>query len=65
MDEIKIMRKTIPWIGVNHPDYKWTSGANVQATWRKYKWTPPSDKITPPVVVEEEPAWVAKVRRVK
>jgi hypothetical protein len=40
--------KTIPIIPVGHPDFKWTSGADVQATWRKYGWTPPSEKMTPP-----------------
>ena len=41
-------KKTIPFIPVGHPDFKWTSGADVQALWRKYGWTPPSEGITPP-----------------
>ena len=41
------MKKTIPWIPVGHPDFKWTTGADVQALWRKYGWTPPSEKMTP------------------
>ena len=24
-------------------NFKWTSGANVQAVWRKYGWAPPSE----------------------
>lgn len=24
-------------------NFKWTSGANVQAVWRKHGWTPPSE----------------------
>lgn len=40
--------KTTPWVGPGHPDFKWHSGADVQATWRKYGWTPPSEKMTPP-----------------
>lgn len=24
-------------------NFRWTSGANVQAIWRKYGWTPPSE----------------------
>lgn len=24
-------------------NFKWTSGANVQAVWRKYGWVPPSE----------------------
>jgi hypothetical protein len=46
--------KTIPIIPVGHPDFKWTSGADVQATWRKYGWTPPSEKMTPPPPPMEE-----------
>jgi hypothetical protein len=42
------MKKTIPWIPVGHPDFKWTTGADVQALWRKYGWTPPSENMTPP-----------------
>lgn len=41
-------KKTTPWIPVGHPDFKWTSGADVQALWRKYGWTPPSETMTPP-----------------
>ena len=36
-----------PWIPVGHPDFKWTSGADVQATWHRYTgWTPPSANRT-------------------
>lgn len=31
---------TYPTIPVGHPDYKWTSGADVQATWRRFGWKP-------------------------
>ena len=55
---------TMPWIPVGHPEYKWTSGADVQATWRKYGWTPPSAGKTPVYTEVKEPDWV-KVRRVK
>jgi hypothetical protein len=24
-------------------NFKWSSGANVQATWRKYEWVPPTE----------------------
>ena len=33
---------------VPNKDFKWTSGADVQTTWRKWGWTPPSEKMTPP-----------------
>jgi hypothetical protein len=58
------MTKTIPWIPVGHPDFKWSSGSDVQALWRKYGWTPPSEKIIPPPVVNKEPVWVT-LRRMK
>lgn len=58
-------KKTTPWIPVGHPDYKWTSGADVQATWRKYGWTPPSGVSAAPLLIENKtPEWV-QVRRVK
>ena len=62
-------KKTIPWVGVGHPDFKWTSGSDVQATWRKYGWTPPSEKMAkpPPEKIPEpvEPLWFTQFRRVK
>ena len=58
-------KRTDPYIPVGHPQFKWTSGADVQALWRKYGWTPPSEKMTPPPVVEDKmPEWLG-VRRVK
>jgi hypothetical protein len=51
-------KRTLPFVPVGHPDFKWTSGADVQATWRKYGWTPPSEgrpAPPPPPVVEELP----------
>ena len=39
---------TLPYIGVNDPRFTWSSGSDVQATWRKYGWTPPSEHMTPP-----------------
>lgn len=35
-----------PLVPIDHPDFRWTSGADVQSTWRKYGWTPPSEKRT-------------------
>lgn len=59
------MKKTMPFIPVGHPDFKWTTGADVQATWRKYGWVPPSESM-PPVPPEKEraPHW-EPIRRVK
>jgi hypothetical protein len=62
MNEIKV---TKPWIPVGHPDFKWSSGSDVQALWRKYGWTPPSENIIPPPVVPKEPSWLGVVRRIK
>lgn len=58
------MKKTIPWIPVGHPEFKWSSGSDVQSLWRKYGWTPPSEKIIPPPVINKEPEWLV-VRRLK
>ena len=65
MDEtMRGPKKTLPWIPVGHPEFKWTSGADVQATWRKYGWTPPSAGREPMYPDHKEPDWV-RVRRVK
>ena len=61
---MKYSKRIEPWIPVGHPDYKWTSGADVQATWRKHGWVPPSEGKAPVYVEPKEPAWVS-VRRVK
>jgi hypothetical protein len=29
------------------PDFKWKSGSDVQATWRKFGWVPPSETMAP------------------
>ncbi len=47
------MKKTLPLIPVGHPQFKWTSGADVQATWNRYTgWTPPSGRWLKPVEIE-------------
>jgi hypothetical protein len=60
------LKKTMPMIPVGHPDFKWTSGADVQALWRKHGWTPPSESRTapPPPPSIAEPAFVT-LRRFK
>ena len=65
---MKYSKRTEPWVPVGHPDYKWTSGADVQATWRRYGWTPPSGQPSMPILRETVvPEWVPvnMVRRVK
>jgi hypothetical protein len=59
------MKKTIPWTPVGHADFKWTSGSDVQATWRKYGWTPPSEKMTPPPPEKVPQTHWEPMRRVK
>jgi hypothetical protein len=55
------MKKTMPWVPAGHPKFNWTSGADVQATWRKYGWTPPSaGRPAPP---PEKPVELKVVRR--
>lgn len=33
-------KRTEPFVPVGHPDYVWTTGADVQATWRRFGWLP-------------------------
>jgi hypothetical protein len=48
-------KRTDPWIPVGHPDFKWSPGADVQALWRRYGWTPPSEqRPAPPAVPVKE-----------
>jgi hypothetical protein len=58
-------KRSDPWIPVGHPEFKWTSGADVQKLWRKYGWVPPSElRKAPPPLESKEPEWMA-MRRVK
>ena len=53
---------THPSIPVGHPDYKWTSGADVQATWRRFGWKPVfGDKFEP--IPPKEPQIVQETRK--
>jgi hypothetical protein len=63
---ISNLKKTTPLIPVGHPDFKWSSGADVQTTWRKYGWVPPSELRTTPLPPQTkvEPAFVT-LRRFK
>jgi hypothetical protein len=36
-------KRTEPFTPVGHPNYNWTPGADVQATWRRYGWIPPEE----------------------
>jgi hypothetical protein len=48
---IEHAKRTEPWIPVGHPDFKWSTGADVQALWRRYGWTPPSEQRPAPTAV--------------
>lgn len=59
-------KRTTPWIPVGHPDFKWTSGADVQALWRKYGWTAPSEgRTAPPPPPMPEESFTPFLRRFK
>lgn len=36
-------RRTDPTIPADDPRFVWTTGADVQATWRRFGWVPPSE----------------------
>jgi hypothetical protein len=40
-------KRTEPMIPVGHPKFVWTTGADAQATWRKYGWQPPEKQTIP------------------
>ena len=40
MNQTANAKRTEPLIPVGHPAFVWTSGADVQATWRRYGWLP-------------------------
>ena len=46
------MKITHPTIGVNDPDFKYRTGADVQATWRRFGWTPLPPR---PLAPQEKP----------
>lgn len=39
---------TLPSVHVTSDNFKYQRGADVQATWRKHGWTPPSTNMPPP-----------------
>lgn len=55
-----------PTTHVTHPDFKYQRGADVQATWRRFGWVPPSENRAPPPPEKVfEADWGVTVRRVK
>jgi hypothetical protein len=37
-------KRTEPTIPADDPRYVWTAGADVQATWKRFGWTPLSER---------------------
>lgn len=64
MTDNKTPRLTMPTVSVDNPDFKWSRGADVQATWRRFGWAPPSEGREPLLFTEKLPEVVA-VRRVQ
>lgn len=44
MNQPQPARRTEPTVPVTSPDFKHTRGADVQATWRRYGWVPPTEQ---------------------
>ena len=40
---IPVHRRTDPLIPVDHPEFIYYPGGDVQRTWRRYGWVPPSE----------------------
>lgn len=48
-------RITFPTIPASDPRFVWVRGADVQATWRRFGWVPPSE-LKPPIVDQQQGA---------
>ncbi len=48
-------RIVFPTIPADDPRYVWTNGADVQATWRRFGWVPPSE-LKPAIPEQKERA---------
>lgn len=42
---VPFSKRTEPTIPANDPRYVWTNGADVQATWKRFGWTPIGEKV--------------------
>jgi hypothetical protein len=57
-----------PYSKISYPsiptkEFKWESGSDVQALWRKHGWTPPSENMVPPPPPPEK--YIEPLRRVR
>lgn len=57
-------KRTDPSISASDPKFVWTNGADVQATWKRHGWTPPSLFKTPPPP-EKDYSDVPRIKRYK
>lgn len=66
-DEKSVRKQTRvePTTHVTNPDFKYQRGADVQATWRRFGWTPPSATMTPPPPEKIPETQWEPMRRVK
>lgn len=61
MTELKYSKRAVPTIPVGHPEYVWRSHADVQETWRRFGWVPPSGQNARPMLREvQQPLWGAE-----
>ena len=59
------IKRTEPSVPITDKRFTPTRGADVQSTWRKFGWVPPSESKPEPVFVEKKPFEWEPVRRVK
>jgi len=59
------VKRTDPSIPITDKRFVPTRGADVQATWRRFGWTPPSATMTPPPPERVPNAGWEPMRRVK
>lgn len=59
------VKRTEPSLRITDTRFVPTRGADVQATWRKFGWVPPTEYKPTPVFVEKAKEWDQPMRRVK
>lgn len=52
---VPFARRTEPTVPSSDPRFVWTPGADVQATWKRFGWTSPSDGR--PAPTPEKNSW--------
>lgn len=63
--EIRKQTRVEPSLRTTDPRFVPTRGADVQATWRRFGWTPPSATMTPPPPEKVPETHWEPMRRVK